>query len=532
MFLNIKRLTVTVSYLKFTQLYYRVYYSLRKKVRIRYGHSYPLTVESKAKYLTLAFSIPSYNTMKEDSFNFLNKQYRYKLNEIDWNYSIYGKLWTYNLSYFDYLLQNDITKKTGLDLIYEFISKLDLVADGLMPFPISLRGINWIKFLTKYKIEDQKINNSLYAQYFILIDNIEYHILGNHLLENGFSLLFSAYYFQNEKFYVKAKKILTDELEEQILKDGAHFELSPMYHQIMLFRVLDCINLIQSNNWKNQELLDLLISKAEVMLGWLNTITYENGDIPLLNDSTNKIAPTTKELNDYAISLTLNAKCLILNDSGYRKIKNERYEMIIDIGNIGPDYIPGHAHSDTFNFELYIHNQPVIVDTGLSTYEANNRRQLERSTESHNTVVVDGDDQSQVWGGFRVANRAKIIDLKELTDSIEATHDGHKDKDVWHTRKFMTENDHIIIKDSLKSEKEHSCVAYLHFHPDIQLHIESKKLISKLFTISCINSYCIELTDYDYSPEFNTKINAKCAIISFQNELTINIKIKDMHENN
>ena len=67
------------------------------------------------------------------------------------------------------------------------------------------------------------------------MDNIEYHILGNHLLENGFSLFFGAYYFQDEKFYVKAKKILTDELDEQILEDGAHFELSSMYHQIMLF---------------------------------------------------------------------------------------------------------------------------------------------------------------------------------------------------------------------------------------------------------------------------------------------------------
>jgi hypothetical protein len=278
------------------------------------------------------------------------------------------------------------------------------------------------------------------------------------------------------------------------------------------------------------------------MLGWLNIITFENGNIPLFNDSANKIAPTTKELNDYAMSLNLKFKIdqressgkqnLKLSDSGYRKVKNKSYEMIMDVGNIGPDYIPGHAHSDTFNFELYIHGEPVIVDTGLSTYETNERRQLERSTRSHNTVVVDGDDQSQVWGGFRVAKRAKIIDLKEFANTIEATHDGYKDKGVWHTRKFITEKDHIIVNDSIKSEKEHSCVAYLHFHPDIQLHVESEKLISKLFTISCINSHCIELKDYDYSPEFNTRINAKCAIISFRKELEMNIRINDIDENN
>ena len=52
--------------------------------------------------------------------------------------------------------------------------------------------------------------------------------------------------------YKKAVEILREELEEQILNDGGHFELSPMYHQIMLFRVLDCINLIENNlKWIN-----------------------------------------------------------------------------------------------------------------------------------------------------------------------------------------------------------------------------------------------------------------------------------------
>ena len=200
-----------------------------------------------------------------------------------------------------------MSESEGLKLINDFIMQSDSIKDGFMPFPISLRGLNWVKFLSKNKIKDQNINNSLYSQYTMLVDNIEYHILGNHLLENGFSLLFGAYYYQDEKFYIKAKKILITELEEQILKDGAHFELSPMYHQIMLFRVLDCINLVKNNSWKEEELLKLLISKAEIMLGWLSTITYDNGDIPLLNDSANGISPTTQELNDYAIILNIDS---------------------------------------------------------------------------------------------------------------------------------------------------------------------------------------------------------------------------------
>ena len=106
----------------------------------------------------------------------------------------------------------------------------------------------------------------------------------------------------------KAKEILEKELNEQILDDGAHFELSPMYHQLMLFRVLDCINLVQNNSWKNKELLNFLEEKASVMLGWLKSISYENGEIPLLNDSANCIAPISNELFKYANNLKLRIK--------------------------------------------------------------------------------------------------------------------------------------------------------------------------------------------------------------------------------
>ena len=44
-----------------------------------------------------------------------------------------------------------------------------------------------------------------------------------------------------------SEKILLEQLDEQILNDGAHFELSPMYHCITLHKVLDSINLLRSN---------------------------------------------------------------------------------------------------------------------------------------------------------------------------------------------------------------------------------------------------------------------------------------------
>ncbi|PHS36973.1 MAG: hypothetical protein COB07_11645 [Sulfurovum sp.] len=521
---NSWRLLNTVYNLKPKQVFFRLYYLTRKRWYGICSYSYPQTIPSKGNRLILTDSISTLSSYENNKFTFLNFSAIFK-ESIDWNYLSYGKLWTYNLTYFDYLQQKDMTQEIGLILINDFIDKFTSVTDGLMPFPISLRGINWIKFLSNHNIIDPKVNDSLYAQYYILMDNVEYHILGNHLLENGFSLLFAAYYFQDEEFYIKAKKILREELEEQILQDGAHFELSPMYHQIMLLRVLDCINLIQNNNWKNQELLKLLISKAEIMLGWLNTIVYENGDIPLLNDSANKIAPTSEDLNDYAFRLKVKTRKIKFSSSGYRKIKNHNYEMIIDVGNIGPDYIPGHAHSDTFNFILYIDGNPFIVDTGLSTYETNTRRTLERSTASHNTVVIDNTDQSEVWGGFRVARRAKIIHLKESENYIEATHNGYKQMGVWHTRKFTTYEDSIVIEDSIDGSGKHQGIAYLHFYPGLLPKIKDNKIIILDTEITISNVESLKIEAYEYAPEFNKLIDAFKVKIIFSDNLKMEIKI-------
>ncbi len=510
---NYIRLYNTVKFLKFRQIYFRLYYLGRTKIRKITGSTILFSKKSKSVNLELQRSIHiSESYFEEGEFKFLNLSTKFgDIDCIDWNYDKHGKLWTYNLTYFDFLsMDSDIDKK---ELIESFIKSIKDIKDGLEPFPISLRGINWIKYLSYQNIKNQRIDDSLYAQYYILLDNLEYHLLGNHLLENGFSLLLGAYYFQDEILYLKAKEILLEQLDEQILEDGGHFELSPMYHQIMLFRLLDSINLVQNNFWKDRELLDFLRLKAELMLGWLQNISYKNGDIPLFNDSAKGIAPTTVQLMNYSKELNLDISSINLLDSGYRKVTKSNYECIVDIGQIGAEYIPGHAHSDTFNFELRIKDKDFIVDTGLSTYETCERRDIERSTLSHNTVEVNGQNQSEVWGGFRVANRAKIIDIKEENSSIEATHDGYMP--ILHTRRWTFEENRVVIVDRLSGKSKG--VARLHFHPNVT----REDILAHL----SIDSDSFEFGEYLYSPEFNTKTTAIVVSINFLDFLEVTIEI-------
>jgi len=496
----------TLKYLKPVQIYYRGYYFVRKKLK----KHYPFFLEANSHKIHFENKINSFCSYKDGTFTFLNLSK--KFDDIDWNFKEFGKLWTYNLNYFDYLNQKEIKKEDGLRLVYDFIDNIKSIEDGFESYPISLRIINWIKFLSRFEIKDKKIDNSLYAQSRILYDNLEYHLLGNHLLENGFALFFAGYYFDDKKLLNKAKEILKYELNEQILDDGGHFELSPMYHQIIFYRLLDTINLIKSN--ETDDVLKFLEQKAALMNSWLKNITFSNGDIPLLNDSANKIAPTSKKLFEYFNNLKLKIQNLTLTSSGYRKITKNSYECIVDIGEIGAGYIPGHAHADTFNFVLYKNGKPFIVDTGISTYEENSDRYYERSTKAHNTVEVNNTDSSEVWGSFRVANRAHIIDAKEEKDFISAKHDGYKKFGILHTRSWRFFEDRIIITDKLS--KKSKAVFRLHFHPNID-NVDIKNYIKTKKNYNIKKSYV--------AFEFNKKMDAYLLEIEFEKELKVEILI-------
>ncbi len=509
----------TIKFLRPRQVYFKLFYFIRKKVRSLFNIKYALSIKSTPCELKLKASIPNYTSLTtQTEFNFLNLSKAFN-SSIDWNYSKYGKLWTYNLTYFDFLNQTDVKKDDSLYLINHFIDNLDTVKDGLEPFPISLRVMNWVKFLTYNNIENKKIDNSLYAQCYILYKNLEYHLYGNHLLENGFALLFAGYYFQDEKLYSKAKEILGNELEEQILNDGGHFELSPMYHQIMLFRMLDAINLIKNNQvtWEEeQEFIAFLVTKAELMLGWLKNISYRDGTIPLVNDSAVGIAPTSNMLFKYAQTLNLVITEIKLSSSGYRKIEQQEYELLIDIGEIGASYLPGHAHADTFSFECKVHNKPFIVDTGISTYEDNSNRRYERGTSAHNTVEINQLDSSEVWGSFRVANRGSITYLKEKESSIKATHNGYKQLGLLHTRTFTFEEGEIVIEDRLS--KSMPSKLFLHFYPGISEEEITKK-------VSFQNQKFI-FQEYNYALGFNKQVKAKCVVVNFDSSLITRINIE------
>jgi len=528
----------TLRHLKPIQIRYQLWYRIRSKIRFLNELPKYSSKSVESNLLSLNNYIDKSISYSNKQFTFLNQSQQFNNDIIDWDFNLKGKLWCYNLNYMDYLLQPDMSKEKGIELIELFLTQQTSNSVGSEPYPTSLRTINWIKFLSKHKVQKQSIDNSLHIQYQVLYNSLEYHLLGNHLLENGFSLLFGAFYFKDEKLYLKAKQILKNELKEQILVDGGHFELSPMYHQIILDRLLDAINLLQNNQvFDNQDqLLAILTEKVSKMLVWLKNMTFQNGDIPHFNDSTLGIAPSTNQLFNYALNLntqhstlniqpqpqhsTLNLNLnLNLSTSGYRKFKINNYECIVDVGHVGPSYIPGHAHADMLSFVLYADNKPLIIDTGISTYEKNNNRQKERSTYSHNTITVNSQNQSDVWGGFRVGKRAKTKVIKDENSFLVAEHNGYSP--AIHKREFHFNAEGLIIEDILS--KPIVAEAFLHFHPDRKVELKKKTLlIDNSYIISFKNPNDITLEAFDYPVGYNKYQIAKKCKVTFESYFRVN----------
>ncbi|WP_241143799.1 heparinase II/III domain-containing protein [Cognataquiflexum rubidum] len=518
-FNNIGRIIRTISHLKPIQVAYQLKYRLFKPKPLQ-----EYALNDSAHYKPLSFleldRVVDMLKLKENtySFRFLNLTNCF-IEEVDWNFEVYGKLWNYNLQYMDWLKQNSLSIQQSKDLAYSLYQKLWEGSLLLEPYPTSLRIMNGIRFLSAN--EDINLGQYIKAEANFLTKRIEYHLLANHLLENAFAVYMAGSFFINDQWIRLGEKILRKELNEQILEDGAHFELSPMYHQIIFFRVLEFLTYESPDT----TLYSFVKEKALKMLSWLKTITFRNGEIPHFNDSTNSIAPSSSQLFHIAEKIGLKEETNhVLNESGYRKYENENFELIIDVHGISPTYQPGHAHADTFSFCLNHKNKPVIVDQGISTYNISERRKYERSTPAHNTLSINGNDSAEVWSGFRVGRKLAIKIKADKNNHLVAIHNGYRNLGIDIQRELRFSSNDLTFIDTvfnkkLKLEESH---IILHLHPTVDLHIVSEFLyiINESLQLKFNPEVRVEEISYLFNDGFNKSINGKALKVTLKtNEL-------------
>jgi uncharacterized heparinase superfamily protein len=482
------------------------------------------------------------------SFRFLNEEHHI-VSANDWNNKKWAKLWLYNLHYFDDLSSIDADQRDEWHrvLINRWIDENPVgKGNGWEPYPSSLRIVNWIKWSLAGNLMEDRWLQSLVFQVRFLIQNLETHLMGNHLFANAKALMFAGSFFDGNEaktWRKRGRKLIEQELPEQLLADGGNFELSTMYHMIFLEDLLDLTNL---HCVYGDPVPDEFRDSISSMYNWLSLMCHPDGEISFFNDAALGITPSVNEVREYGARLLGSDILAPSNDefaehcfvdlpiSGYSRVQMGSMVAIIDRAAIGPDYLPGHAHADTLSFELSLFSQRVIVNSGTSVYGSDADRMQERSTDAHATVVIDDQDSSEVWSGFRVARRASVCDcstsqLKGVI-RLSACHDGYKrlSGEPVHCREWLFEDRLLTMTDTITGTGVHKVKSVLPLHPEVK--IRSLKENQATLEVNGKNVLVTvdgngELNDvkYYYHPEFGLSVESRRLIYCSSKVLPIEI---------
>ena len=410
------------------------------------------------------------------------------LDDCGWDQPEVERLWRYNLHYFDDLNAQGAAARSGWQraLLARWLADNPPPhGTAWEPYPVSLRTVNWVKWFLAGQRPEVDWLHSLAIQARWLRQRLEWHLLGNHLFANAKALVFAGLYFDGDEargWLDTGLGILARELPEQILADGGHFERSTMYHALALEDLLDLLNIITARAGAGspaRRLVPDLARRASAMLRWLRCMSHPDGGIALFNDAAHGIAPSNAELEAYAARLGITAEppsadgVTDLMPSGYVRTTRGPAVALLDIAPIGPDYLVGHAHADTLAFELSLRGRRLVVNGGTSCYGLGVQRLRERGTAWHSTVQVGTESSSEVWSGFRVGRRARVMSRSLQGWTVAGTHDGWRflPGAPRHTRQWTLEANGLVVEDRIApgAAGGHAAVARFHLAPGLAL---------------------------------------------------------------
>lgn len=519
----------TLRYLKFGQIAARVVFRVRRP-RVDARPAPPRRHVSGKFAVPIA---PAASMQGPRRFRFLGVE-RELAASGGWDDPTDAKLWRYNLHYFNDLNARDSAARVAWHcaLLERWVAEnRPGLGTAWEPYPTSQRIVNWIKWSLGGNRWSAAVEQSLAVQTRWLSRRIEHHLLGNHVFSNAKALLFAGLFFEGaeaDSWFAAGRALIERELHEQVLADGGHFERSPMYHALFMEDVLDIVNVLRAcGRTAPADWLRLLPQ----MQRWLDVMTHPDGEVAFFNDAAFDIAPTCESLAAYAGRMDIDvsgsppADLILLADSGYARLRAGYATVLCDCAPVGPDYMPGHAHADTLAFELSLGRQRVLVNSGTSEYGISAERQRQRGTAAHNTVVIDDENSSEVWAGFRVARRARAgMQVRRATPPVcvRGTHDGYRrlsGRNV-HTRTWTLDAQQLTIEDEVSGEAR-SKVAFFHLHPQLSAQPLSEREVrlqlpdGATALVCCDEPALMRVESGSWHPRFGASIPNSRLVVRF-----------------
>jgi uncharacterized heparinase superfamily protein len=359
--------------------------------------------------------------------------------------------------------------------------------DAWSPYVLARRSANWIRTLllagdTLAPELHDRMTRSLHAQLRRLDRRVEYHLRGNHVLADLHALALGALFFDGAAALRWRRERMPEfwaEFLAQVMPDGVHEERSPMYHAIVLGDALEVASFAQAVGFPLQAEVGDRLRRMTVAL---KLLSRPDGTLHQFNDSAHGQSQARRDLLDRAAHvLSVPDEEPVgewsLPDAGYwGVIRRDRTRLIVDAGRPGPVWQPGHAHCDMLSFELDVEGTPVIVDSGVAGYAGHPLREYVRSTRAHNTLAVDGREQSEVWSTFRMARQAQVLGARESGGggdwSFEAACRHYHDASIVHRRVLHLVGQRLVVTDRVEGAAGRLVSLWLHLHPALGARLE------------------------------------------------------------
>ncbi|MEA1986071.1 MAG: alginate lyase family protein [Candidatus Marinimicrobia bacterium] len=465
------------------------------------------------KIFSVKISYEKYNIPKLTISNEKNESTEYKLfdekiylKNINWS-DKRDNLKSYHLHYFDFLKKCD--RKLGIQIVdnwmYENIPSTNNV--GWQPYPISLRIVNWIFFLSEQNLKpSKKIIDSLFLQGKWLFKQREYHLMANHLFKNIVGLFYWGVFFRDKKIMNWSIKNLEKQLDEQFDESGFHFEYSSTYHALSIKDSLDMLNLIKNNEINGTEKLQNKLKKVIEKGLAIAEKMYFKKYIPV-GDVNYQDCSNYRNLKKYSEVFNLNVKNI--NSTINPLIKNNHLKLMLINSPFSPKYNSAHSHQDKLSILLWHKGKPIFTDTGNYSYNLCEERKYSRSVEAHNTIQIDDFQQAEMWDTFRVGYRGNVGIDKITKDEIICT---FQHKKYRQERKIEKVGDKIVMTDIVQSKGSHDLKQYFHIHPENRIEkLSDGIIINDVVKIKFRNKF--EIIETDYYPAMYQREKQKTVIV-------------------
>jgi uncharacterized heparinase superfamily protein len=349
--------------------------------------------------------------------------------------------------------------------------------DPWHPFVVAERLINLIGTMeTWLPYVEANLVESLRRQARYLGASVEWDVGGNHVVRELSALVLASAAFGDGALWSRSLTGIRKEIERQILPDGGHLERSPAYHMQVLTDLVEVESCLPDRHPARSAIEAVLPGMARFAV----SLCHPDGQLAMFNDCYEwPVLPS-----EYLARLGLAAEpSTTFPDCGYHVFGSDGDRLFFDAGPPSPPDLPPHAHCDLLSIEVSAGGERMIVNSGTGDYERGEWRDYWRSTRAHNTVEIDGAEQSEVWHSFRMARRASPLDVLPMASGesrgLTAAHDGYRrlPRPAVHRRTVVWSQGAWAIVDGLEGSGEHRVRSFLHLHPDVVVRREGASVV-------------------------------------------------------